>query len=188
MRLDTAGLELSLVTSTNLKDRDIAVGLSKVAVSCCVCNEAKSSVIAEGEDFEYRTSDDTFKVHCCDGCSLVFLNPRPAVSEFTTIYPDRYHAFEFSEEEFGLVYKIRRRLEARRLLSWCEGLDKNARILDVGCGDGFHLELLADFGDKTWDLEGIDMDERAVSIGRKRESRSITEHLNLQNFPNQHLI
>lgn len=78
------------------------------------------------------------------------------------IYPDNYHAFNFSAERFGIVHRIRRRLESYRLLKWCRGISEDARLLDVGCGDGFHLKLLRDFGPSRWRLVGIDMDERAV--------------------------
>lgn len=138
------------------------------AAVCCVCDKNDSARIAAGEDFEYRTSADTFYIDQCRGCGLVFLNPRPAFSEFERIYPANYHAFEFSEREFGLVYRVRRRLEARRVLSWCEGLPADAKILDVGCGDGFHLDLLAEFGSKSWKLCGIDVDERAAALGRSK--------------------
>jgi SAM-dependent methyltransferase len=87
-------------------------------------------------------------------------------SELPRVYPPTYHAFDFSPRRFGLAYSVRRRLEARRLLSICRGLSPDARILDVGCGDGFHLKLLRDYGPSTWSLEGIDTSERAVEAGR----------------------
>lgn len=49
------------------------------------------------------------------------------------------------------------------MLSWCRNLSDDARIIDVGCGDGFHLRLLRDFGKPGWKLEGVDSDERAVA-------------------------
>ena len=88
-----------------------------VDVACCICGVDDSEPIAVGEDFEYRTSSDTFQAVRCQRCGLVYLDPRPAVSEFDRIYPPSYHAFDFSAERFGLVYQVRRRLEARRLLS-----------------------------------------------------------------------
>ena len=109
-----------------------------------------------------------FSVSRCNSCGLVYINPRPAVSEFKTIYPENYHAFDFSEENFGIVHKIRSRLEANRVLSWCKDLPDDARILDVGCGDGFHLDLLKKYGKKTWRLDGIDIDERAVEMAKNR--------------------
>lgn len=104
----------------------------------------------------------------CRSCGLVFLNPRPAISEFSRIYPPDYHAFEFSEKEFGFVFSVRRKLEAKRLLSWCQNLPDAARIIDIGCGDGFHLELLRDFGKKSWTLEGVDAERRAAVEAEKK--------------------
>lgn len=138
-------------------------GLTLEHVGCCICDTVDDALpIGVGEDFEYRTSRDTFLAMQCRACGLVYLNPRPAMREFSRIYPSSYHAFDFSEENFGFVYKIRRRLEARRLLSWCDGLSEDARIVDVGCGDGFHLRLLREFGREGWQLEGVDSSARAV--------------------------
>lgn len=129
---------------------------------CCVCEIDDAEPNGVGADYEYRTGNDTFLAMQCNSCGLVYLNPRPEVSEFETIYPSDYHAFNFSEKDFGVVYKIRSRLEVKRLLSWCKDLPDNARILDVGCGDGFHLKLLREYGKKDWTLEGVDIDKRAV--------------------------
>lgn len=132
-------------------------------VRCCICGTADDGApIAVGEDFEYRTSRDAFLAMQCRTCGLVYLNPRPATQELPRIYPSNYHAFDFSAENFGFVYKVRRRLEARRVLAWCDGLAADARIVDVGCGDGFHLRLLREFGREDWQLEGVDLSARAV--------------------------
>lgn len=142
--------------------------LKLVNVNCCVCKTDDAEVVGLGTDYEYHTSSDSFAAMQCNSCRLVYLNPRPDVSEFETIYPPTYHAFDFSEEDFGIVYKIRSRLEAKRVLSWCKGLPTDAKILDVGCGDGFHLSLLKEYGEKTWQLEGIDIDERAIKMAEDR--------------------
>jgi 2-polyprenyl-3-methyl-5-hydroxy-6-metoxy-1,4-benzoquinol methylase len=133
-------------------------------VQCCVCESDNATKIGTGEDFEYRTSPDSFTALQCNSCGLVYLNPRPEVSEFERIYPSNYHAFDFSEEDFGFVYKVRSRLEAKRVLSWCKDLPDDARIIDTGCGDGFHLSLLEKYGNKNWTLEGIDIDKRAAQM------------------------
>ena len=136
--------------------------LNLIFVNCCVCESRDATVIGKGEDFEYHTSPDTFSAMQCNACGLVYLNPRPTINEFEKIYPSTYHAYNFSKKNFGFVYKIRSRLEAWRLLNHCRNLPDDARILDVGCGDGFHLNLLRKFGKKTWSLEGVDIDNRAV--------------------------
>jgi SAM-dependent methyltransferase len=141
--------------------------LRLIPTRCCVCDDDDAEPFAVGEDFEYRTSRDNFLAMRCRGCGLIYLNPRPDVSELSRIYPPTYHAFDFSPERFGVIYKIRRYLEARRLLSWCRGLPDDARILDVGCGDGFHLRLLRDFGKSSWRLEGADLSPAAVACARR---------------------
>jgi 2-polyprenyl-3-methyl-5-hydroxy-6-metoxy-1,4-benzoquinol methylase len=132
-------------------------------VKCCICGSSDATIIGSGEDFEYHTSDDTFFAMRCDTCGLIYLNPRPATSEFEKIYPSTYHAYNFSEENFGFIYKVRSRLETWRFLNDCRHLPPGAKILDVGCGDGFHLNLLRKSGKKTWDLEGVDIDKNAVA-------------------------
>jgi 2-polyprenyl-3-methyl-5-hydroxy-6-metoxy-1,4-benzoquinol methylase len=144
-----------------------AKSLELVNVSCCVCDADDADVIGVGEDFEYRTTSEIFAVNQCKTCGLVYLNPRPSVAEFDRIYPPTYHAFDFSEKEFGFVHKVRSRLEANRLLALCKDLGDDAKILDVGCGDGFHLRLLRDFGNKNWTLEGLDASEKAVEVADK---------------------
>ncbi len=84
--------------------------LNFTSVLCCVCETDDAKQIGAGEDFEYRTSPDIFSAMQCNSCDLVYLNPRPSVSEFDRIYPSNYHAFDFSEKDFGFVYKIRSRL------------------------------------------------------------------------------
>ena len=142
--------------------------LSLVPVRCCICDLDDADPLAVGEDFEYRTSPDTFLAVRCRRCGLVYLNPRPHLRELDRIYPSDYHAYEFSEGRYGFVYKVRRWLESRRLLACCEGLAEDASILDIGCGDGFHLDLLREFGRPGWNLEGIDPSPRAADAAARR--------------------
>lgn len=144
-----------------------APGLTLTHVACCVCGAEDCVPVGIGEDFEYRTSLDTFIAMRCRECGLIYLDPRPTPTELPRIYPPNYHAFDFSAERFGFVYRVRRSLEARRVLQWCRGLRDDARILDVGCGDGFHLRLLRDFGRPGWTLEGVDASDRAVDAARR---------------------
>lgn len=138
-----------------------------VRTNCCVCGLDDAAPVGLGEDFEYRTTNDSFLAVRCKSCGLVYLNPRPSVEDIPVIYPSDYHAFDFSVKNFGLVHNFRSRLEARRLLKICRDLGDGACILDVGCGDAFHLKLLRAYGNKQWILEGVDIDERAAEAGRE---------------------
>ena len=142
-------------------------GLTLVPVRCCLCGSDFAEPVAVGEDFEYHTSPDTFlAVRCCE-CSLIYLNPRPSLEDLPVIYPPSYHAFSFSAERFGLAHAARERLETQRLRSYCRDLPETARILDAGCGDGFHLRLLRRISKPGWSLEGVDASFEAVTAARQ---------------------
>ena len=134
---------------------------------CCLCGIEDAIPIAVGEDFEYRTCPDTFLMVRCQRCGLLYLDPRPTEEELGRIYPDDYHAFQFDPSSFGLVYRVRQRIDLDRLRMWCGSLPKNARILDVGCGDGFHLHLLHRFSRPGWIMEGVDTDPRAINAAKR---------------------
>src|SRR5438093_13459437 len=70
--------------------------LKLIPVRCCICDIEDSVPTGVGEDFEYRTSSDTFLAQRCRRCGVVYLNPRPATEELSRIYPSTYHAFNFS--------------------------------------------------------------------------------------------
>ena len=93
--------------------------LEMISVECCVCDTDGARKSALGAILNIARATISFDAMQCNSCGLVYLNPRPSVGEFETIYPANYHAFDFSEEDFGIVYKIRSRLEAKRVLSWC---------------------------------------------------------------------
>jgi SAM-dependent methyltransferase len=136
---------------------------------CCVCGTGEwAEPIASGKDFEYESSPDSFVAKCCSNCGLVFLDPRPAMSELSRIYGSEYHAYDFSEEKFGLAYRVRSWLESRRLRKWCGHLPPGARIIDIGAGDGFHLKLLEKLSGGKWTVEGVDPDEHAIAAARAK--------------------
>ena len=135
--------------------------------ACCACDSTERELIGRGWDYEYRTGPDVFDAQKCRVCGNVYLDPRPDVSEFQRIYTQEYHSLEFTEENFSLIHQVRSKLEANRLLRYCEGAPADARILDVGCGDGFHLKLLRRYGPAGWTLEGVDLDPRAVQVAAR---------------------
>jgi SAM-dependent methyltransferase len=159
--------------------------IESVYTRCCVCESSDATVVGRGEDFEYHTSPDTFSAVRCNSCGLIYLNPRPTISEFEKFYPPTYHAYNFSKKDFGFVYTVRSWLEARRLLDHCRNLPDDANILDVGCGDGFHLGLLRRFGKRSWNLEGIDIDKEAVDRASELGLKVYVGSVDEMDLPNE---
>lgn len=59
-------------------------------------------------------------------------------------------------------------------------LIKGGRLLEVGCGNGFMLELMNRLG---WQAEGVDFDEKAVAAARARGLKVQTGSLEEQRYP-----
>ncbi|MEZ5430795.1 MAG: methyltransferase domain-containing protein [Verrucomicrobiales bacterium] len=155
--------------------------VATVPGNCCVCGTTEGPVVGQGKDFEYDTTEEEFAAKRCD-CGVLYLDKRPAESELGRIYPKSYHAYDFSEQSFGLVFRVRRKLEGQRLLKVLGPLPGDARILDVGCGDGFHLSLLREQGPPGWSLGGVDSDARAVAVARHHGLDVREGFLENQNF------
>lgn len=116
----------------------------------------------------------------CNQCFLVFLDPQPVGSQFKKYYPSKkYYAYNKNDTK-GFFEILREYLvkhyyspnflsllittfikNVPAMPSYC----RNGKILDLGCGTGDTLVLLKKLG---WDVYGIDIDENAISVGKKR--------------------
>src|SRR5580704_17260374 len=120
-------------------DRPAAMraNIEKVHVACNNCGATGGEVIAHGRDHEYPTTPDTFTVVRC-ACGLVYLDPRPSVSELDTIYPKDYYAYQLQHRRasaHGADSLLARYMSARaveRLRPYARRLRATTpRILDV---------------------------------------------------------
>lgn len=148
--------------------------IKKVEVCCNNCGSSKSMLITEGVEHEYKnTTSDVFRVVKCSDCGLVYLNPRPDISELSTIYPSDYYAYHLSqkanENTDSLLYKARRHVYLSRLeraLSACGG-GAALRVLDIGCADGRALNWYKQVRSAKVETFGVDFDEKAVELARR---------------------
>lgn len=147
--------------------------------ACPVCGgEAPGRRIGTTREHEYQnTVDIDFPVYQCPTCDLVYLYPRPDVSELGTIYPPDYYAYHLTalasatrEQPAliqGLFHKVNTRRYRQRLGRWMGKRDQPIRILDIGCGVGNDLDILRSLF-PTAQTVGIEMDEEAASKARAR--------------------
>lgn len=139
-----------------------------ITIPCNLCGSWKYSLFARGPDFEYRCSGDEFNVVKCDNCGLIYLNPRPAPSELSMIYPDEYIPYRFDDYLSGFVNELRMAVQRCKVKALKKYAKPNATIWDVGCGGGFFLDCLRRFGMPSWDLVGVDISKSAIEkIERK---------------------
>ena len=127
--------------------------LTLVAGSCCVCGDEGAEPVGVVEDFDYRSSPDSFLTLRCSGCGCVYLNLAPAEHERDRIY-----------QSTGLPRSRRLRRTIEELARRCGTLAPEARVLDVGCGSGHSLRILRGLARHGWRLEGAEPTKAAVQM------------------------
>src|SRR5579864_6607949 len=131
-----------------------------VVERCPLCEEAtsRSSSFAVVNGWRY--------IKCAE-CSLVFLNPSPTPETLSAYYNEIYsydpHIYRDSVEEqkgwlLGLVERFRSA--------------PAGRLLEIGCSYGFFLDAARRDG---WDVEGIELSDRAASFARKELGLPVVE-------------
>lgn len=146
--------------------------IKKVETSCNHCGSTRYELVTTGVEHEYdNTTDDVFNVVKCVDCQLVYLNPRPDLSELGTIYPPNYYAYHVEDsydagQRRNLYYALRYSgimFALQAALSHFFPKGTNIRVLEIGCGDGHMLNCFRRV--KTHHVEtcGVDLSSQAVA-------------------------
>jgi ubiquinone/menaquinone biosynthesis C-methylase UbiE len=115
----------------------------------------------------------TFGLARCGRCSLAFLSPRPGRADIGFYYTDLYSAEDGLDAEEKLQRSgFARGLNRTRARALCRRRrpGRDERHLDVGCGVGGFLELVARETGAT--AVGVDFDPAAVESSRKHGAAS----------------
>jgi 2-polyprenyl-3-methyl-5-hydroxy-6-metoxy-1,4-benzoquinol methylase len=142
-------------------------------ISCNVCGSDDSALV-----FELLDSTEIkhlFRIVRCCNCGLMYVNPRPTVSEISKFYPETLVSYQFEVADFNprattrdkIISAITKSLNVGRIhsISQCMRLDSGTRVLDVGCGKGAFLYYLRNMcGCQT---QGIDFDEKCLLFCRE---------------------
>ncbi len=126
---------------------------------CPVCGSAGATPVIARKGFRYVR---------CDGCGAVYVDPMPSAEEAKAFYQDP--AYFSGDAEIGyrdyaamhraLAPHFRRRL--RLLARW---QPRRGRLLDVGCADGYFLELARAEG---WEVAEVEVSERMAKEAARR--------------------
>lgn len=115
----------------------------------------------------------------CSGCTFMWLDPQPTEAELHEVYGEDYYSnqrffesngqtiygyFDYASERFVKQQDLQRVVE--RIVGLLDPAKTNGRrLLDVGCGLGYLLDVADDRG---FAVQGIDYNASAVDwIGRK---------------------
>lgn len=135
---------------------------------CPVCGGGARSRYAQGFDYESETCSNHWTFCQCAACEAVWIDPRPSVSELSTIYPPTYYAYEMSEKLSPFILKGKAFLDRLKLNTILKRMSKKPKsYLDVGCGDGRYLAQFAENGMAKDNIFGIDLPSSAIPKLRK---------------------
>jgi 2-polyprenyl-3-methyl-5-hydroxy-6-metoxy-1,4-benzoquinol methylase len=136
-------------------------------ISCPGCEMKEFGLVTETMDYDYRTTDMNFQIVRCNHCNLIYMNPRPKLSEIHKIYPPNYSAYEFSNIKNRIIRNARnfmQRKKAFRILDAVPPSHSVPRIIDVGCGSPALLNLLDSASFRKLELYGNDFNARALEM------------------------
>lgn len=136
---------------------------------CAVCTGRNRSLIAKGLDFEYETCSNSWKVWECKNCGHLQISPRPDESTLKIIYPDNYYSYDMKANVSALALSCKAwldNLKFKGIIHQSRQMPKS--FLDIGCGDGRYLELMARLGIKKEFIHGLEFNQRAAENARAK--------------------
>jgi SAM-dependent methyltransferase len=135
---------------------------------CPVCRCASRTHFASGYDYELQTCRNEWHFWQCGECTTVWLDPRPASSELSIIYPNNYYAYNRSKNVLHIARKGKEALDRIKFNAFLKRTGLPHSFLDIGCGDGRYLELFEHRGISKDRLYGLDLSEEQVKQLRMR--------------------
>ncbi len=130
-------------------------------------------VVCGGKGFHslFVAETSRYTVARCQGCGLVFYNPRPSQARLREYYESRYYSEEndhilrrYVREPSGDDERFDLRLES------IEARVGRGTLLDIGCAAGAFMARAAPRG---WDVRGVEMSPAAAAIARERSGMEV---------------
>lgn len=124
------------------------------------CNICGSNRYYELYDIKISPTLTPSKLVKCKECGFIYANPRPKRETEEDYYRRRYHEIQGIEWWYGgRIYPFRRVFKKMRKF-----LDKG-KLIDVGCGMGFFMDLARSTG---WEVKGVEISDFAANYAQER--------------------
>ncbi|MBI5077297.1 class I SAM-dependent methyltransferase [Candidatus Falkowbacteria bacterium] len=137
--------------------------------NCPVCNHEQVRLESNCQDFEYEYPG-FFSLYQCPRCGLGELEPKLMTGELLRAYPKEYHGYNYARVKSKIFNTLQRLRLKKRLAFYKSLIGDNARILDIGCGDGHYMDY---FAKRTnWHFVGVEFNSEIANVGIS-EGRSI---------------
>lgn len=148
--------------------------MQEIGITECFLCGGQMSHYLTGRDYLYETSNNDFSIYRCDNCHLEKIHPTPEADVISSFYPTNYYSYAIQKENsifkrvriWMVAASYRSRL-ARFFIEKIIGYfvdfgiplasQPGGSFLDIGCGDGFYVDLMYKFG---WDSNGFEIGEK----------------------------
>ena len=140
--------------------------MEKINYNCCICGVDDTSLIFQNNGFNLVK---------CKICGLIYVNPRLSDGTQLEIYSDKYFNIRNMEDKYSEngndIIRVFRKKSFKLELDRLENFNiKNGRVLDIGCGEGYFLEVAQE---KGWEIYGVEVSEFASKVAEGRLKRKI---------------
>lgn len=131
-----------------------------------ICNNCGSkSFEVFLNEISYWQYSGTFRLVTCTDCRLIFLHPRPIISEIGKYYPnDSYWGQDIAQTFLDSDWKKERAKGYDFLYKLIARHGKKGAILDIGAGTGMFLSRFKELG---WVTDGVELSKEAVQFAKK---------------------
>ncbi|MCB9191041.1 MAG: methyltransferase domain-containing protein [Flavobacteriales bacterium] len=132
--------------------------------------EHKTCLVCQSEKLSRLNGFEKHHLCKCGSCGFVFCQPIPTQNELNAVY-EGYGRNDYLSELTIQAYE--------RVLDTFEPYRKTNKLIDVGCGIGYFLEVAKRRG---WEIYGTEFTEEAVKICEKKGASMQLGVLNPSNY------
>ncbi len=131
---------------------------------CTLCGKSEFKYWGKCTDVEYHSTKDEYNFYECQNCKLLQIDPMP-VDKLSIIYPSNYYSFVANKKT--AVDNIKEWLDKRLFRKILAGLKGDIKILDVGGGSGWLLNVIKSISDKVVFTQVVDLDKDAEKLAKE---------------------